>query len=170
MTRFRILLTVALFIVLALALNSSLAQEDNVDVYGRTLPEDAAPYQMQTWRGLCNASRTEIALSSVISVYQRICDLFGFDQFSDSLVQLDQNMQLFPGAATSWEPTEDGLGWIFHLRGDQVWTDGTPVTAMDWVRSYQFMADPANAYDFQWMWLGVIAGLGRGHRGRNRSR
>ncbi len=158
MTRFRILLTVALFIVLALALNSSLAQEDNVDVYGRTLPEDAAPYQMQTWRGLCNASRTEIALSSVVSVYQRICDLFGFDQFSDSLVQLDQNMQLFPGAATSWEPTEDGLGWIFHLRGDQVWTDGTPVTAMDWVRSYQFMADPANAYDFQWMWLGVIQG------------
>jgi peptide/nickel transport system substrate-binding protein/oligopeptide transport system substrate-binding protein len=113
---------------------------------------------MQTWRGLCNAQRTEIALSSVVSVYQRICDLFGFDQFSDSLVQLDQNMQLFPGAATSWEPTEDGLGWIFHLRGDQVWTDGTPVTAMDWVRSYQFMADPVNAYDFQWMWLGVIEG------------
>jgi peptide/nickel transport system substrate-binding protein/oligopeptide transport system substrate-binding protein len=153
-----VLIIVALFIVLALALDSSIAQEDNVDVYGRTLPEDAAPYEMQTWRGLCNAQRTEIALSSVVSVYQRICDLFGFDQFSDSLVQLDQNMQLFPGAATSWEPTEDGLGWIFHLRGDQMWSDGTPVTAMDWVRSYQFMADPVNAYDFQWMWLGVIAG------------
>lgn len=158
MSHFRVLIIVALFIVLALALDSSIAQDDNVDVYGRTLPEDAAPYEMQTWRGLCNAQRTEIALSSVVSVYQRICDLFGFDQFSDSLVQLDQNMQLFPGAATSWEPTEDGLGWIFHLRGDQMWSDGTPVTAMDWVRSYQFMADPVNAYDFQWMWLGVIAG------------
>ncbi len=158
MSRFRILIMMALFVVLALSLNSSIAQEDNVDVYGRTLPADAAPYQMQTWRGLCNAGRTEISLSSVVSVYQRICDLFGFDQFSDALVQLDQNMQLFPGAATSWEPTEDGLGWIFHLRGDQMWSDGTPVTAMDWVRSYQYMADPANAYDFSWMWNGVIQG------------
>jgi ABC-type transport system substrate-binding protein len=158
MSRFKIPIIVVLSILLALTLNSSMAQEDNVDVYGRTLPADAAPYEMQTWREICNANRTEIALSSVVSVYQRICDLHGFDQFSDSLVQLDQNMQLFPGAAESWEPTEDGLGWIFHLRGDQMWNDGTPVTAMDWVRSYQFMADPVNAYDFVWMWLGVIEG------------
>jgi peptide/nickel transport system substrate-binding protein/oligopeptide transport system substrate-binding protein len=134
------------------------AQDDNVDVYGRTLPEDAAPYELQTWRELCNAERTEISLSSVVSVYQRICDLIALDQYSDSLVQLDQNMQLFAGAAESWEPTEDGLAWIFHLRGDQMWNDGTPVTANDWVRSFQFMADPENAYDFVWMWLGVIEG------------
>jgi ABC-type oligopeptide transport system substrate-binding subunit len=145
-------------VALSLMLGTSIAQEDNVDVYGRTLPADAAPYEMQVWRELCNAERTEISLSSVVSVYQRICDLFALDQYSDRLVQLDQNMQLFPGAATDWEPTEDGLGWIFHLRGDQVWSDGTPVTAMDWVRSFQFMADPANAYDFVWMWLGVIDG------------
>jgi ABC-type oligopeptide transport system substrate-binding subunit len=160
MRHLRTFVWVVILVLMLVPPTAGLAQEggDNVDVYGRTLPADAAPYAMQTYRGLCNANRTEISLSSVVSVYQRICDLFGFDQFSDSLVQLDQNMQLFPGAATSWEPTEDGLGWIFHLRGDQVWNDGTPVTAMDWVRSYQYMADPANAYDFVWMWQGVIQG------------
>jgi ABC-type oligopeptide transport system substrate-binding subunit len=158
MSRFRISIVVALLVVFALVLGTSMAQDDNVDVYGRTLPEDAAPYEMQVWTELCDATRTEISISSVVSVYQRICGLHGFDKFSDSLVQLDQNMQLFPGAATHWEPTEDGLGWLFYLRGDQMWNDGTSVTAMDWVRSFQFMADPVNAYDFVWMWLGVIEG------------
>ncbi len=160
MSRRHVIFLAALLLLLAAAIgpNVSVAQEGNVDVYGRTLPADAAPYEMQVWQELCNAERTEISLSSVVTVYQRICDIHAFDQFSDSLVQLDQNMQLFPGAASSWEVREDGLSWVFHLRGDQVWSDGTPVTAMDWVRSFQYMADPANAYDFVWMWLGVIEG------------
>ncbi len=153
-------LLVLMLLVLLVLPNLGLAQEGGtrVDVFGRDLPEDAADYEDQIWTELCNASRTEIALSSVVSVYQRICDLNGFDKFSDSLVQLDQNMELFPGAATSWEVREDGLSWAFYLRGDQMWSDGTPVTAMDWVRSFQFMADPVNAYDFVWMWNGVIEG------------
>ena len=152
----------SLFIVLTMLLVVSsigYAQEGTrVDVYGRTLPEDAADYELQVWTELCDATRTEISISSVVTVYQRICGLHGYDQYSDPLVQLDQNMQLFPGAATHWEPTEDGLGWLFYLRGDQMWSDGTPVTANDWVRSFQFMADPVNAYDFVWMWNGVIEG------------
>lgn len=155
----RKLAVLLLVLVLVLPSMSVLAQDGTrVDVYGRDLPEDAADYEDQVWTELCNANRTEIALSSVVSVYQRICDLIALDQYSDSLVQLDENMQLFPGAATSWEVREDGLTWAFHLRGDQVWSNGDPVTAMDWVRSFQYMADPANAYDFVWMWNGVIAG------------
>lgn len=134
------------------------AQEDRVDVYGRTLPEDAAPYSMQIWRDLCDATRTEIALSSVVSVYQRICSLSAFDQFSDPLVEVDQNFNYFPASAESWEPAEDGLSWIFHIKPGLVWSDGTPVTANDWVASWRYMADPDSAYDFSWMWQGIIKG------------
>jgi ABC-type transport system substrate-binding protein len=134
------------------------AQDDNVDVFGRPLPADAAPYEMQIWTELCNATRTEITLSSAVSVYQRICDQNGFDKFGDALVDLDENLNIQPAAAESWEASEDGLTWTFHLRPGQVWSDGTPLTANDWVATYRFMVDPANAYDFVWMWQGVIAG------------
>lgn len=135
------------------------AQDANRDVYGRNLPEDAAPYEMQIWTQLCDSTRQEISLSSVVTVYQRICgDAHTFDKFGDSLVDLDENLNLIPGAAESWEPSEDGLSWTFHLRPGQVWSDGTPLTAMDYVASYRFMVDPANAYDFVWMWQGTIRG------------
>jgi peptide/nickel transport system substrate-binding protein/oligopeptide transport system substrate-binding protein len=146
----------AIMLLSVLALPFASAQ-DNVDIYGRTLPEDAAPYEMQTWQRICDSTRTETSLSSVVSVYTRICGDTGlFDQFSDSLLNLDENLNLIPGAAESWEASEDGLSWTFHLRPGQVWSDGTPLTAADYVASYRFMVDPANAYDFVWMWQGTI--------------
>jgi oligopeptide transport system substrate-binding protein len=146
------------FFVLLLALATVVpfirAQDDMTDVYGRPLPEDAAPYSMQTYRSLCSPTAPNLTFSAVVSVYQRICLA---DMFGDPLVVLDNNLNLIPAAAESWEPSEDGLSWTFHLRPGQVWSDGTPLTAYDYEASYRFMADPANAYDFVWMWQGVIA-------------
>ena len=36
-----------------------------------------------------------------------------------------------PALAESWEGSEDGLTWIFHLRNDVSWHDGEPFTAHD---------------------------------------
>ena len=133
------------------------AQDANKDVYGRDLPANAAPYDQQIMAGICESTNKEISLSSVVSVYARICSSFGiFDKFGDSLVGLDENLNLIPGAAEKWEVSADGLSWSFHLRPGQVWSDGTPLTANDYVASYRFMVDPANAYDFVWMWQGTI--------------
>lgn len=133
------------------------AQDANKDVYGRDLPADAAPYDKQIFAGLCNSVVQEVSLTSVASVYSRICQGTPVvDQYGDPLVVLDENLQLIPGAAESWEAAADGLSWSFHLRPDQVWSDGTPLTANDYVASYRYMVDPANAYDFVWMWQGTI--------------
>ncbi len=133
------------------------AQDANKDVYGRDLPANAAPYDQQIMAGICESTNKEMSLSSVVSVYARICSSFGiFDKFGDSLVGLDENLNLIPGAAEKWEVSADGLSWSFHLRPGQVWSDGTPLTANDYVASYRFMVDPANAYDFVWMWQGTI--------------
>src|SRR5689334_7396298 len=83
------------------------AQDANQDVFGRALPEDAAPYDMQTFAELCNSTNVEISFSSVITVYQRICGGTNIaDQFSDPLLVLDENLNLIPAAATSWESSE----------------------------------------------------------------
>ncbi len=45
--------------------------------------------------------------------------------------------------ADSWEVSEDGLTYTFHLRDDITWSDGTPVTAADVKFTYEAIADEA---------------------------
>lgn len=49
--------------------------------------------------------------------------------------------------AESWEISEDGLTYTFHLRENH-WDDGTPVTASDYVYALTREADPVNAWSF----------------------
>ncbi|MBD2801273.1 oligopeptide ABC transporter substrate-binding protein OppA [Xenorhabdus sp. M] len=62
--------------------------------------------------------------------------------FFDGLVYLDQKSEIKPRLATSWE-TSDNQNWIFHLRKDAKWSDGSPITAQDVVFSWRRLIDPA---------------------------
>jgi ABC-type oligopeptide transport system substrate-binding subunit len=42
-----------------------------------------------------------------------------------------------PGVAARWESSADGRQWTFYLRRDARWTNNDPVTARDFVRSWQ---------------------------------
>jgi ABC-type transport system substrate-binding protein len=43
---------------------------------------------------------------------------------------------LQPDLATSWETSEDGMTYTFHLRDDVVFSNGDPLTAADVVFSF----------------------------------
>ena len=43
----------------------------------------------------------------------------------------DKDMSPQPSLATSWDTSDDGLTWTFHIRDDVKWTDGEPLTAND---------------------------------------
>ncbi|WP_336984709.1 oligopeptide ABC transporter substrate-binding protein OppA [Cedecea sp. VD21] len=49
-----------------------------------------------------------------------------------------------PGVAESWD-NKDFKVWTFHLRKDAKWSNGEPVTAQDFVYSWQRLADPKTA-------------------------
>lgn len=53
-----------------------------------------------------------------------------------------------PGVAESWE-TKDSKVWIFHLRKDAKWSNGDPVTAQDFVYSWQRLSDPQIASPYE---------------------
>jgi oligopeptide transport system substrate-binding protein len=53
--------------------------------------------------------------------------------------------ELIPGAAESWEVSQDGLHWIFALRPDGRWSDGSPVVAGDFVAGFRRAVHPATA-------------------------
>ncbi|MEM9081347.1 MAG: peptide ABC transporter substrate-binding protein [Verrucomicrobiota bacterium] len=53
-----------------------------------------------------------------------------------------QDGQSLPGAASSWTPSDDFTQWTFHLQPDGKWSDGTPVTAHDFVFAYRRLLSP----------------------------
>ncbi len=61
------------------------------------------------------------------------------------LLRYNADATLAPYLAESWEISEDGTVYTFHLVEDATWTDGTPVTAADvvWTYTFPFHADYA---------------------------
>ena len=55
--------------------------------------------------------------------------------------------EVHPGIAESWDVSEDGLTYTFHLR-DAVWSDGKAITADDFVYGMKRIVDPEVASPF----------------------
>jgi len=81
---------------------------------------------------------------------QVIRDLF------EGLVNQDGKGNIIPGVATKWQ-TNDNRTWTFTLRDDAKWSDGTPVTAQDFVYSWQRLVDPKTTSPFAW--FAALAGI-----------
>jgi oligopeptide transport system substrate-binding protein len=60
-----------------------------------------------------------------------------------------------PALATSWETSPDGLTWTFHLR-DALWSDGTPITADDFVYAYRRILEPKTAAVYAYLVASVF--------------
>jgi oligopeptide transport system substrate-binding protein len=57
---------------------------------------------------------------------------------------------VIPGAAESWTISDDGLTYTFAVR-DHTWSDGTPVTAEDFVFGLRRILDPATAAEYAYL-------------------
>jgi ABC-type transport system substrate-binding protein len=120
------------------------------------LPADAAPVEKQIY-----VAPDNVGIAKYLDFYEQVYERpsgASSDVFSEPLVRLDKNFQLQPAAATEWGSSEDGMTWTFQIREGMTWSDGNPVTAADWVKTFQYGADPAHAWDFTWYFQGVIKG------------
>lgn len=91
----------------------------------------------------------------------KITEIIGFQiatNLFDPLTTYDENGKIVAGAAQSWSHSEDFKTWTFKLRPEAKWSDGTPVTAQDFVTSWQRLVDPetASQYSFYLGNLGVL--------------
>lgn len=77
----------------------------------------------------------------------------------ECLLAVDQEGKLIPGQAESWETSEDGLTWTFHLRDGLKWSDGSDLTANDFVYSWKRVCDPMVAAPYAETVLGMVAGF-----------
>lgn len=63
----------------------------------------------------------------------------------EGLCRIDEDGQVVPGVAKKWEANYDNTEFVFHLRGGAKWSDGTPVTADDFVFAMQRALRPETA-------------------------
>jgi ABC-type oligopeptide transport system substrate-binding subunit len=70
----------------------------------------------------------------------------GVGQIWSGLTTYDQDFNLIPDWAESWEPNDDASVWTFHLRPNNTgFNNGDPVTAETFVYSWQRMMLPETA-------------------------
>ena len=71
--------------------------------------------------------------------------------YTDGLTQMDADGAAVPAIAESWDVSEDGTVYTFHLRQDANWSNGEPVTADDFIFAWQRAVDPALASEYNYM-------------------
>ncbi len=76
----------------------------------------------------------------------------------DCLLNIDKDNNVIPGAAETYDISEDSLTWTFHLRKDLKWSDGSALTAEDFVYSWKRIADPDTAAPYAETVLGMVKG------------
>ena len=120
-----------------------------VNSLGVELPADAAPLDQQVFRftGI-EGQHFDVARDEY--------EGFAYEFSAEYLARRDGNNVYHPAAADSWEVSEDGLTWTFHLRQDAKWSDGEPVTAADWVFSLMRYEDPEMANPYAWFFYNIL--------------
>lgn len=71
--------------------------------------------------------------------------------YIEGLVTEDPEAEAIPGMAESWDISEDGTVYTFHLREDAVWSDGEPVTAHDFEFAFRRLMDPETAAGYAYL-------------------
>jgi ABC-type transport system substrate-binding protein len=134
---------------------------------GVTLPADAASPEYQVYVNYFDITADFTSTNFMETVYKQ----GGFGSISnilgEPLVRLDKDFQVQPAAALKWSSNPEGTVWTFELDPNLVWSDGTPLTADDYVATFRYAADPKHAWDFAWYysapgeiknWDAVVAG------------
>ena len=100
--------------------------------------------QTFTYRVLDEHSSVDPQIVEDVSGSEIVRDLF------EGLYNQDADGNLVPGVALSHTVSDDKLTYTFTLRPEAKWSDGTPVTAGDFVYAWQRLADPETASPYQW--------------------
>ena len=90
--------------------------------------------------------------------------MWAVHQLYNTLVQIDNNMNLVPSLAKSWDESDDNLTFTFHLRSDVFFQDnaafpggkGRKMTAADVVYSFQRILDKSTASSGAWIFNGRV--------------
>ena len=139
---------VVLVLVLSLAFSVS---AQNLTSWGTELPDDAAPAEEQVLTLTCKENKY---MDPAASFYDsnKSC---GTVWLWERLVMLDVDGNIVPGCAESWEISEDGLSWTFHLRDGLKWSDGSDLVAGDFEFALKRQLTPSTGSTWAWFYSAI---------------
>ncbi len=79
-------------------------------------------------------------------------------QTTATLVFYDQQLNVIPWLAKSWDISPDGTQITFHLRDNIKYSNGDPIVAGDFVFSWKRLIDPRNAAGYSYIMADVKGG------------
>jgi oligopeptide transport system substrate-binding protein len=85
------------------------------------------------------------AINSAADVASMLLNCF------DGLTRITETGETVPALAESYDVSEDGLTYTFHLRKNLKWSDGTKLTANDFVYSWNRAVSPEAASPYEYM-------------------
>ena len=68
--------------------------------------------------------------------------------FEGLVVKHPRTLEPLPGMAQSWELSPDGLRYTFHIRRDARWSSGEPISAQDFLYSFERFLNPETAAEY----------------------
>jgi oligopeptide transport system substrate-binding protein len=104
---------------------------------------------------LCNGDEPQSLDPAVVTgqLEGRIClALF------EGLTTRDAKGDVIPGMAQSWTISPDGLTYTFTLRPGIKWSNGDPVTAYDFLNSWERVLNPATASEYAYQLYYLVNG------------
>ena len=142
--------------VLGLAACGSSAYQETTAAATETAGTAAAGETAAEASGTVSTSDLKVMLETPVMSLdpQQATDGTSFEvmaNYTDGLTQMDDTGAAVAAVAESWETSDDGLTWTFHLRKDAKWSNGTPVTAKDFVFGWQRAVDPDVASEYAYM-------------------
>ena len=140
-----------LSLVLAVAMVATLAIGCGSKDKGSADTDKKAEKQLAVQIGP-NPETIDPALNSAVDGGNMILHLF------EGLLTIDKDEQIAEGCAEKWEQSEDGLTWTFTLRDGLKWSDGSDMTANDFVYSWKRVCDPKTAAPYAETVLGMVKG------------
>ncbi len=113
--------------------------------------EDAKAYQLKEIKRdvfYWNLAHEPLALDPINASDFAAANII--NQTFEGLVRVQED-NILPAIAKSWEYSEDGLKLTFHLRESQ-WSDGSPLTANDFVYAWKRAINPKNNATTAYLW------------------
>lgn len=116
---------------------------------GKSSDNSASDKQVLNWSASAELPSMDLSKAT---------DTVSFNQLNNSmegLYRLGKNSKIEPGIATKTEVSDDGLTYTFTLRKNAKWSNGDPVTAKDFVYSWQRTVDPKTSSQYAYLFDGV---------------
>jgi peptide/nickel transport system substrate-binding protein/oligopeptide transport system substrate-binding protein len=110
--------------------------------------------------------RYDVELNPYKSIYAHEMQLF--TGLYEGLFSYDpQSLEPVRAQAESFEKSADGKTWTFHIREDARWSDGSSVTATDYVESWLYLLAPATKAEYS-VFFDIIKGAKSYRNGKNK--